>query len=384
MIFYLLPIVLTYCLGFIRSSILSKNSIFEYVLLFLIALIFCCGYMTGSDWRSYELAYNGITSTNFTEFDFEIGFKYLMYVFNFLGFSFFQFLILMKLSFFLVVVSFIRKYFSKIYFPLAIFLSTNALFLIVDNPLRFMIALGIVIYFFDYLIERKFLKFMIVISITSLFHTSFLFYLVIYALSFFQISKFPNLAVLSYVILYFVVTPDFIINLFADYEELKIILGTYFFRLDPEAHNPFAIGRIFYALLFFLTVYKRKLIVSFFSNGELIFTLVVLFFFSNITISLIPTFHRFSTMLAPFFYLSLSVFFVSKNLFLFSSRYLISLYFIVSSFLSLYQTYTYLPYSNYFLSFIYNDDSYNFRSNYNKQKYFKRTGRWPEYYNEDE
>jgi hypothetical protein len=290
----------------------------------------------------------------------------------------------MKLSFFLVVVSFIRKYFSKIYFPLAIFLSTNALFLIVDNPLRFMIALGIVIYFFDYLIERKFLKFMIVISITSLFHTSFLFYLVIYALSFFQISKFPNLAVLSYVILYFVVTPDFIINLFADYEELKIILGTYFFRLDPEAHNPFAIGRIFYALLFFLTVYKRKLIVSFFSNGELIFTLVVLFFFSNITISLIPTFHRFSTMLAPFFYLSLSVFFVSKNLFLFSSRYLISLYFIVSSFLSLYQTYTYLPYSNYFLSFIYNDDSYNFRSNYNKQKYFKRTGRWPEYYNEDE
>jgi hypothetical protein len=384
MIFYLLPIVLTYSLGFIKSSILSKNSIFEYVLLFLIVLIFCCGYMTGSDWRTYELAYNGITSNNFNEFNFEIGFKYLIYVFNFIGFSFFQFLILMKLSFFLVVVSFIRKHFSKIYFPLAIFLSTNALFLIVDNPLRFMIALGIVIYFFDYLIERKFLKFTLVISITSLFHTSFLFYFVIYALSFFQISKFPKLTVLSYVILYFVVTPDFIINLFADYEELKIILGTYFFRLDPEAHNPFAIGRIFYALLFFLTVYKRKLIVSFFSNGELIFTLVILFYFSSITIGIIPTFHRFSTMLAPFFYLSLSVFFVSKNLFLSSSRYVICLYFIVSSFLSLYQTYTYLPYSNYFLSFIYNDDSYNFRSNYNKQKYFQRTGKWPEYYNEDE
>lgn len=383
MIFYLTPIIFGFFFSFFTPTIGAKNikNYTENIFLIITALIFCGGYMTGSDWRNYELLYNDLYSTSITNFPIEKGFYLLMYVFKLLGFNFFHFLVICKLMFFTVIVRFIKKHFKNIYLPISIFLSTNALFLLVDNPLRFMIALGIVFFSLDYLLKRKFVHCSIFIIIASFFHITSLFLFLIYFISYFNFAKLPkSFLILTYLLLYFIITPSFLFSQIGKYNELTVIMGIYYNRINFSDYNPFAIGRIVYSLFFFLTVIYKDKIITYFTLGNRIYSLLIIFYFVLLTAGNIPTFFRFALFLVPFFYLSISVLMISKIKFNNIFKYFVILYFLLSLSINMYSSYVYLPYSNYFTRFIYDGNSYTFRANYNKQKYFERTGKWPEYY----
>lgn len=105
----------------------------------------------------------------------------------------------------------------------------------------------------------------------------------------------------------------------------------------------------------------------------------MIFYFYFLLLAAIPTMFRLSLFLAPFFYLSLSVILTSQFQFKIIIKYFIISYFIFSPISKIYNTWVYIPYSNYLISLITNDlHGYQYRINHNRTKYFERMGKWPE------
>ena len=114
MIFYLLPILLGLLLSwfelkFSKNQPTNINKFIKRIYLFVTAVILCGGYMTGSDWRAYELLYNNASIQNIDTYFQEKGFYLLMIVFKNIGFSFFPFMIFLKFIVFHFVSTFLNS-----------------------------------------------------------------------------------------------------------------------------------------------------------------------------------------------------------------------------------------------------------------------------------
>lgn len=111
---------------FDQGKFRNRNLIIYF---FILPLFICGGYMVGSDWRAYEIIYN---ETNSIEDVFlfykELGYILLGYLFKIIGFSFWQYAILIKFIGYYIFLYFYRKYARTIHLAYYSFLSIFHLF----------------------------------------------------------------------------------------------------------------------------------------------------------------------------------------------------------------------------------------------------------------
>lgn len=377
MLYYLTPMFLGFFISLNKVFNNTKTVLLEKMLIVFSLVIFCGGYMTGSDWVYYEPLYNEADISHLMDYEKEKGFYFLMVFFKFIGFTFYPFLILLKIIVFLLIIRFLKKYSeNKFLLSFSIFLSTNALFIFVDNPLRYMIALGIITLAFDYFLKKKLLIFSILIFIASLFHVSSIIILIAYFTKFNRISTIKT--VLIYVLILIVWTPNTIIyvidNIFPSVTEL---IGWYYLQfLENQDVSYFSLGWFFNQVLFLLILFNKKKILNASVFGETFYNMCILYFFLSLTLGMLPTFFRVPIYLAVFVYIGLTIILsdLSKSFLL---KTFVIFYFLAANIKNIDSTYSYIPYTNYFVYLFKEDLPFDVRANYNKNEYRKKTGKLP-------
>ena len=377
MIYYLIPILIGLLLSFyeVKLASLHKSPAFKSLFLLFTAIIFCGGYMTGSDWRNYELMFNEASIANFKYYTKEQGFYFLMLVFKKIGFGFFPFMILLKVLVFYIVEKFISKHFKSFYLPFTIFLSSAALFLLVDNPLRFMISFGIIVLSYKHLIKRNFLYYSVYVLLAFTFHISSFIMFFIYFIPNLKLNK--SVITIVYFTLFFILTPTVIEPIIDIMPNFLSRVQGYYNLIKPEEYNPFILGKFIDAIFFLIVLNSKNIIINSFKNGEIVFALAISYFFLSLLGYIIPTIFRLKYLVMLFYILSMSSILLYRNRGkLFIRAFFIS-YFLFTTTRNIYTAWVYLPYSNYFVSLFQEEKSYNYRSNYNKIKFYERTGDWP-------
>lgn len=376
MLFYLIPILLSFLLAFFKfKGIPQQTTIFTNSFVFLVAVIFCGGYMTGSDWVNYELLYDKCSVSGLITYPHEKGFYVLMLLFKSIGISFFPFLIICKFWVFFSVTKYLQSQCRNFYLVFAIFIATDALFVYVDNPLRFMLALGIIVHAYKYLVNGKFFPYMLIVLFASFFHITSVIMLPIYFLKKIIIQN--RILLILYFSLYFVLTPTLAILMIDQLFPFVVpFIRTYYERIGLLDFSFFSIGKVMYSFFFLLILKYKIVIVDYSSNGRYYFTFSIIFFFLTLIGNVIPTFFRLALLLSPFLYISLSIIFEQLK-WRCLIKPLLLLYFVFSTVSRVDSTYVYVPYSNYFFYSTFEDLPYEYRIKFNKQKYYERTGVYP-------
>jgi len=161
---------------FLEINIDFKNKLkSEYYLLFIfinIILIIVAGARTvGFDYENYLDIYNTVRLSNYIENGIEIGFAYLISIFNYVGFPFFVFTCFIALISISLKSSFFNEYSAYPFLSLLIYFSIT--YLISDmGQMRNGLALAIALWAFSDLLENKNKLFFLKIFIAFLFHSS--------------------------------------------------------------------------------------------------------------------------------------------------------------------------------------------------------------------
>lgn len=172
MTLYFLPIILAFVFYSIKELKHSKLTL--YIFTGYLCVFLCFGYMTGSDWRSYEPIYNEIDFNNlFYNYFFEPGYYIYMLIFKFLKIGFWPFFIFTKVIIFIVFVKIIINLQGNYIYPiLMFFIPYYGYYLFIDNPMRNLIAIAIFLISIKYIHEKKIWKYLACILLASSFHFS--------------------------------------------------------------------------------------------------------------------------------------------------------------------------------------------------------------------
>lgn len=159
------------CLVVDKMKIKHKN-IYFLVVIWLYAFL-CFGYMTGSDWREYELMYNNQDFERIL-YKGEYGFAYLMKLFNLFIDDFWIFSAIVKIFFLCNLIKFFGFFSESKIYALGLSFCFNTLFLIIDCPMRFMIGVSFMLIAIRFLIFQKFRYYLLLFLVAALMHNSLL------------------------------------------------------------------------------------------------------------------------------------------------------------------------------------------------------------------
>lgn len=265
MVVYIIPILL--CLLTAVSRELSDNRRWTIIMGILLCLFYCFGYMTGSDWRSYEYWYNYL---DFNRFYYgyvnEPGYYLYMMLFSKCGIPFWIYFVMTKIILFIII---FRSFFiickdsgwiSMIYFfPLL------GMYIFIDNPMRNAIAMGIYMLSFRYVLDQKFWKYLLVCILAASFHATALFMIPFYWL----LNKKVRNGV--YIVLFVIINiifldrqllVDLIVNIFGFIPFFNEKVVSYFlFESESTEGKILSFGMIWHLLLFvLLLIYKDTVI----------------------------------------------------------------------------------------------------------------------------
>ena len=364
MLLYLFSIVL--CLW----GALCKNKFIKFYVLFFLLLFLCFGYMTGSDWRNYEVAYNSANFKNILEERFEIGYGILQSIGNSININFWTFHIGVKtlVFFFLCHFTSYCKINSLLFWTL--FLPEMGFYLFIDCPFRNLIAFGIFCLAVPALLKRRIKLYFLLVTIAICFHTSAIILYFIYFLwgKNLKCIYWGVLFVLANIVAYDIENLiNNVLSIFFTFSPFIKEKLLYYVMNDDFIQNKINIGTIYRVLLFILFVYFRKDIIKGHKYGTIFFYLSMIYFvIYPFTISL-KIFSRFSIYLLPFCLLSLIVLLrtMKKTIIKCSLFSFILLWTFAKSYTVLTADCRYIPYSNYLQYMLDEKPSYRYRSNYN-------------------
>lgn len=355
---FLIPAIVALLLSFFDQKFDANTKLLFFILLSIIAaFIYCCTTTNGEDWKNYKEAYDVISPNNLPGF--EIGFNYLMLLFKQLGFSFLSFFITIKIICFTILSIFFYNFskrfdgfYSSNLFLLLFIFYTSCPYLFIEI-VRFMIALTIVSFSFKYLFERKFIPFLIIISIASSFHLSAAIMVILYFLMRLELNKKMWILLIGlslflfneFVFLNFFI---FITSLFNTDSLQRLVLYTQM-SIANNSTNILSIGNIYnmyLALLVFVISHDKM-----YFGKQNILTLVMIYFILYFTTIYLGSISRIRILFLPiiFSFILLFIETIRKKTIRISLLSLHVVYSIVSFYLTL-QAPEYSTFSNYFIS----------------------------------
>lgn len=176
----LYSLILIFCL----SKRLYAIRKIRILLLCVLCLFLCTGYMTGSDWRPYEALYNNLNNLgDVKSYSKEIGFAYLLFFVKKIGIGFWEFWILIKIICFYTIIKYLSFLTNNNYkWAILYFYSYFALFYFIDNPMRNLMSATLFLVSYKYLIERNLVKYICVVLLCSMIHSSSIVFIPLYFL----------------------------------------------------------------------------------------------------------------------------------------------------------------------------------------------------------
>lgn len=132
-------------LCFFINKLTKHNKVVRTILIIALFAFLCFGYMTGSDWRAYEMDYMSKSFDRAAILG-EVGFVHVSKFFSSFISDFWLYAGLMKCIYLLSLILLIRVFTKNVYATIAISFSNSLLFMLIDCPMRFMMALSIVFF----------------------------------------------------------------------------------------------------------------------------------------------------------------------------------------------------------------------------------------------
>ena len=284
MVVYLVPILL--CLLSAISRELSDNRRWTIMMGVILCLFLCFGYMTGTDWKTYEYWYDHLDFNRFYYgYVSEPGYYIYMMIMNKLGIPFWPFLLFTKCLLFILVFKSLYDYSKEsIWLSLMYYLPWFGLYFFIDNPLRNCIAVGVFMLSTKYILEHKFWKFFWMTLLAASFHVTALFLLFLYPVYTKDVKKWVYL-VLFVVINIVFMNRELVVNL------LTVVLGKIpflqnkvlsYFLLDSvfAQGKDFSFGLVWQMALFVLILcYKERIVEQIGGeNGMFAFNAAMIYF----------------------------------------------------------------------------------------------------------
>ena len=372
MVIYVVVILLCYLFYYLTSDIMHYKLFLKFIIC-IIGVFLCGGWMTGSDWRSYELEYYNSNFHTLLDNRMEVGYQFYASFFNSLGLNFWIFLISTKIAVYTIVLRFVKFHKVPAFFFLLLFLPSVGFYLFIDNPLRSFISLAFWFISLKYLYDGKLYPFILLTIIATLFHLTAIFMIPLYFLARIRIKGWAILLgfiafnVLAYKLDYLFEKINFILN----YSEvLGARMGGYLAENEftSSSINVGTIHRLFFLIL--LLIFRRK-IEGYNKFSKMAFNLAMISFLIYPFGMSIHVLQRFGLFVSPF--VEICTFYALASIL--SSQYrnlLMSVllsYSILRTILLVTEDYRYIPYTNYFVHLIKGDiPSYYQRTIYNYQK----------------
>jgi|GEM_PF-649727 len=386
MIVYYIPILSILFLNYLYNDKLDLIALkgLQYCIIFLAFFIFCGGYMTGSDWRNYELIYNSITINQAFQMPKEQLFYIYMAIFKYAKIEFFPFLIISKAIIFFLLINSIIKISQDDNFALFIFFGYYyfSLFIFVDNPLRFMMALGIVSISFNKIVNNKPFQFIIIIILAALFHISALIMFPVYLI---RKINFPKIVLIVLFSVYYIIfSPNVILKilqaLYNIFPIFILLMRSYILKMKNLEYNLLSIGLIYnYIIIILIIIYSDEIRAK--PNGDFKYAMTIIYFVLFKLGSVVPTISRLNLLFMPFYISSVCSLLKSiqyKKIF----EIILIVYISLATYETINQSYVYIPYSNYFLMLGKSEIPYSIRTEFNKKYYYEKYGKMPEDWHE--
>lgn len=390
MIYYIFLLLFLLIISSYKLKI-NGQSLYQYFyflnnyIFFLIAFFLCCGYMNGADWRAYEIQYE-LSSWKYLNYYVNEPFFYgLMIVFKQFISDYILFQIICKIFVFYAYYSFYKKYSQNIFLSYFLFIPLFGFFLFLDCHIRYMIALGLIIYSYQYLFSSNLIKFSFIVIIASLFHVTVIIFLLVFFLKNIKISS--TKLIFIFIIWTLVLTTDnvlFFVNILSEISPfINERFIAYILNAEMNERRVFTLNLLMFFLTLIWILYNKKTILNSLPYGFVFYSLSIIFIFST-RLSVFPTGFRFSYLFAPFYIITVTTLIIQlfkSNGLKYYFSYLIVLYIFIYSYRTIDNHYVYLPYSNYFICKMTGKDyPYTYRDNYNIEHFFNRKGYyWHDY-----
>lgn len=366
MFLYFIPPILLY-IG--QISFRRSNAYYCFCVLYIVFFL-CFGYMCGSDWRNYEMYYEGIDSTNLILYllRMEPGYVLLMYLSKILGIGFWEFAIFFKCVLCIVSIHLINKYAGEKfrYIGLIFYFTWFAYYLYIDAPFRNSIAAMLFLLSIPLLEKRKtFLYFCMAVLAFSI-HTTAIFMVPLYWIYTWNLSmkKCIFLYVLTSVIF---LDQNVILSLFSSLFSWHPIIYRKLLNYSGTTSNLVSLGYIYHIFFLVLFLYSKSYIETKIWNGRLVFNFAFInFLLYRIGLTFLMG-NRFMLYISVFYCVGLSVFIVflnKRSKLIYTTCVVLFSIFIISRYLS--RDSRYVPYSNYlYYSLFVGHPSYEYRDQYN-------------------
>lgn len=363
--------VLLICLLISFSPIANSRKI-EQIMIGLLALFFCFGYMTGSDWRSYETYYSWLDGAGVSELMMEPAYLFLTVISHKLGIPFWPFFIVLKLFAFFSLLHFLRKYaYQNQFLIITLFLFIFGLYLYIDNPMRNLLAICVSCFAYQYLEKRKRIKFLGVVLLAVLFHTSAI--LLVLLFPFYPIKSSNKKLFLLFLLFNIIVIVSYefiVLKVIAAFSFIPIIeakVQHYFIDGSGLENNKLiSFGFLVQFTFFLLILYKRKQIEKL-PHGKLIFWGAICYIFLYRIAIVLQIFYRLQLYMCVFYTVGVCSVFAALtkrgNKIIYAAFIVCYLSYMTYSLVT--SSYKYVPYTNY-ISYMFSSDlPFSYRADYN-------------------
>ena len=366
----------------------SNNLQIRRLFIFLTYLFLCFGYMTGGDWVGYEADYYNPDLEEIKILS-EPGYIFLITKIRLVIEDFFLALglsilnqspILSRSLPTATLISFeslFRKFSSHWILCLSIAMPVFSLFVLIDNPLRFMIAMSFINIGVVWFLQKKWLLCSIFFIGSVFFHYTtavsiplLFFYNLRYKICAFN----ERIVFISYIVFCLIIAATSIVSsLFEKSGNLLQLIGQRSYEVYAIGSNNslFSIGSLISAFFAsYMILSKRDIINGSSQYGQIIYSFSILYIFLSRLLMIVPTGFRLAIPFAVFSVLSWSILLKKDRIKV--------IYIVLTSlilFKTLYNSFSYIPYSNSLYYIMTEHKSSNERENYNLKAYKDRLGK---------
>ncbi|MCH5242932.1 MAG: EpsG family protein [Muribaculaceae bacterium] len=369
-IFLIAITFLFYIISYFNEKLIYKLYFIET---FLSCLILCFGFMTGSDWRTYEEIYNSYGNNDFFwRFSYlEPGYLLLNIIGNVIGLNFWEWYIILRVIIFFIVCKFLFFYCPRksLLICYTIFLGMWGIMYYIDPSFRNMLAASVSIIGFKYIINRNKIKYLIVTIIALSFHFSAIFLPLIYVFSILNISNTKLLIIFVIINIIFISKNSIFIiidNLFSNLEFVQGKIENYSSGRESDTVGSgkiISITYLFNCFIFVLLLVNREFLNKF-KYGKIIFNLAILYIFMSRIGLTVLIFTRFYLYILYFMAIAISILVLKIKR---TQQIIGATFLFIVSVISNYkqmQSWRFIPYSNIIL-YLDNLPSFEYRSDYN-------------------
>ena len=369
--------VLIYLCTFLFGIFLEDNKVQSRkqktkIYVFWLFLFLCFSYMNGADWRGYELDYN---SGGLEYQDRDYGYYYLIQACVFFFKDFWITFALLKCVYLWSCIKLLKLITPEWVTSLSVMVPVMLLFMLINSPFRFMIAMTFMNGAFYCTFKRHYLFALVFCLLSLFFHSAAIFTILFVPFikyhPFYRINKWILIAI--YILL--VVISSNLNNILF----IQVLMDTFFRENGMRSFNAyfaedtasfFTLGIFLQFVIFVVILFTRDKVARVMPNGEMITNMAI---FSCLVWRIVAVMPSASRVVYPL-YLFYSIYFVYLAKRSQVWKIAIVCYFCLTMTKSLYDSFVYLPYTNSIPYIVFGHKPYAERSDYNLKAYKARTG----------